>query len=343
MVKTGSVPAGLLFSGPSGSGKTTAARILASALTDAELGYIEVDAASNGGVDAVRTMIDSLRFGTGEPRVIAYDEAQSMSREAYNALLKTLEEPPPGVHFILITTEPEKIPETVKTRVMEFEFQRIPTEAIFDRMVQVVTAEKINITGDLLRLLTHRAQGNLRTALTLLDQVWRAGIGTVESFLDLLGEEDFAPALIAASANGDLEQVFIAFETQMARGGNPGVIVSGLVHCFRDVLVLRSGGKIATTGPGLEARMELATRLGPDRIVSVIKLLWDLRTRVRASDDPVSNVELVLVLMTDMFARGKAAAPPIVHAVKPVTASIPVQAPQRPLTPEELRQRLAGR
>lgn len=347
MVRSGEVPSGLLFSGPSGSGKTTAARILASALTDNNsMSYTEIDAASNGGVEAVRNLTESLRY-VASTRVVVYDEAQSMSRDAFNALLKTLEEPPEGVVFILATTEPEKIPETVKTRLMEFRFRRGTPADIFDRLVHVASAEAITVSQPLLQMLADRAEGNFRSALTLLDMVHRAGITTVEQFTDLSGEQDFAPRIVSAALAGDIAGVYAALDTVMMSVGDASVVATGIVRCLRDMLVLRSGGVLAVAGTSLEARRELSLRVGPDRVVAAMRMLWDIRTRMRAADDPKSNLELALALITDVFARGKSQAPaaptvatPLPRAQTFFKAEMP-SPDSKPLTVEEMR-RLLG-
>jgi DNA polymerase-3 subunit gamma/tau len=333
MVATGSVPTGLLFAGASGSGKTTAARVLANALGG---DVIEVDAASHGSVDDVRKMIESLKYSAqGDKRVVIYDEAHSMSKEAYNALLKTLEEPPAGTYFILVTTEPQKIPETVKGRLIEFTFNKLKPADIHDRLVYVVIQEEISISDPLLALFADRAEGSMRDALMLLDLASRAGIENVEQYRELTGESDVAPELVEALATGDASQIWSAVGTSMQRVPDPNQIAAALVQCLKEVLILRAGGQISISGARLALRQDLAARIEPERILQAMKILWDLRSKVRTTADPRGNLDLALVLVSEAFTRGKqlpsqAQAPAVVP--KP-----PAPAPQRRLTLAEMK------
>jgi DNA polymerase-3 subunit gamma/tau len=309
MVKVNRIPTGLLFSGIHGSGKTSAARILASKVTgenaeaSAGLRVIEIDAASNGTVGDIRALIETLRYDVGsEHRVVILDEAQSMTREAFNALLKTLEEPPAGTIFILNTTEPDKIPDTVKSRLMEFEFSRVAPAEILDRLALIATAEKINVTVDLLELLSDRANGSVRDAIVLLDQISVAGIRTKEEFAELSGDKDTASPLLFAFLTGDLGQSYQALEVQMRLTGDPSRISSSLVGGLRDILVLRSGGTIKARGLALQARNQLAHKLSSEQVLEALKLLWDLKTKIRPSEDALENLELVVGLLTRILA-----------------------------------------
>lgn len=328
MVETGRVPSGLLFAGPRGSGKTSAARILSSEL-DADA--IEVDAASNGSVESVRQMIDALRYSTGsEHRVVIYDEAHSMSREAYNALLKTLEEPPSGTIFVLVTTEPEKIPETVKSRLMEFVFSKVSPAEIYDRLVHVFQSEQLMISDALMVLIAERADGSVRDALNMLDQCHRADIEDVETFKSLNGERDEAPRLIAALMSGNHDKIFSVAADISKRTTDPSKISGMLIELLRDLLVIRSGGELSMATSAIEARRELTLRLEPERILAALKLLWDLRTKIRSSTDTRGNLDLMLVLVSEIFTRGKQQPTPV-QAPPPAPPK-----PERRLTLDEL-------
>ena len=329
MVQTKQVPTGMLFSGVRGGGKTSAARILGREL---KADVIEVDAASNGSVDSVRTMIDNLRYTTsGEARLVIYDEAHSMSREAFNALLKTLEEPPIGVLFVLITTEPEKIPETVKSRLMEFVFNKVSASDIYDRLSFVVQDGQLVVQDDLLVLISERADGSVRDALMLLDQCSRAGIESVSEFMKMANESDDAPELILALMSGDHSKIFSTVDSALSRSTNPNKIADRLISAFRDMLILRSGGTLSLGASSIEARRELAVRLEAERILAAMKLLWDLKTRIRTSSDSKGNLDLVLVLVSEIFTRGKQLA-----SVALPVAPAPVIAPPTPPVEERL-------
>lgn len=340
MVATNRVPQGLLFSGPSGVGKTTVARILAQALnpTSQYLETVELDAASNGGVEAVRTLIEQLRYSTGGAyRVVILDEAHSMTREAFNALLKTLEEPPAGTIFVLVTTEPEKLPETILTRLIEFEFRRVSPAEIFDRLVYVIEQEQIDISPELLHYLAQYADGSVRKALMRLDQVALAQVTTVADYAELTGDRDDAPALVAALATGNDEHIFEVLDRILDQSGSPAHVYSAVVGVLRDILVLRSGGSLQIEGAGFEARKELAYLLEKDRVIAACNILWQWKTRLRGSENGRTNLELALILVAEVFNRGKVQ-PPSQPAPQPAPpASVATTpAPEAEVQPRKL-------
>ncbi len=166
----------LLFSGPRGTGKTTTARIIAKQLnadlSEAELAMnvIEIDAASHTGVDNVREIIENLRYNTRGHKVVILDEAHMLSKNAFNALLKTLEEPPPGVTFILVTTEPHKLIPTVRSRCQIYEFLEVGLQALYSYYTDIAQKESLNITPDQLHGVALRANGSVRDGLSILQK-----------------------------------------------------------------------------------------------------------------------------------------------------------------------------
>jgi len=321
MVQQRELPEGFLLSGPKGTGKTSVARIISSSL---EADVIELDAASNGTVDDVRKLIEQLRYSSGSVyRVVIWDEAQSMSREAFNALLKTLEEPPADTIFILVTTEPEKIPEPVQSRLTEFTFNKISAAEIKSRLLKICEAEGFTVADDLLTVIAERADGSARDGIKALDFIHRSSVSSIDEYNVITGFADTAPGLLLTMLEGDAGRTFEMLEEQLLSVSDPAAVSSRIISCLRDVLVLRSGGSIHLTGDGLDARKELAHQLEPERILAVCRILWDLKTKIRVSDDPRGNLELAIILVQEALMRGR-------EPLTPVKAPEPVVAVEKP-------------
>lgn len=339
MTEKNAVPHALVFSGPSGTGKTSGARILASALNPdqaeaiangSSIDVVEIDSASNGGVADVRRMVDTLRYAASanSTRVVIYDEAHSITREGWNALLKPTEEES-GTIFVFVTTEPERIPDTVLSRVREFEFHRVPPYEIGQRLVQIAKAEGIKIEGSLIGHLAETANGNVRGAIMRLDQAWQAGISTLEEYVQLRGEADRSPDLIRAMLTADFAVLSKELEDQLSTSANPHRITNDLVQTLSDLLVYRSGGVTEHVGQAQQARKELAYLLEQERIVSAMKIIWDLKTRVKSSSHPASDVRLAVTLIGDLLTRGRPAAPVASPAVPAPTPKPVVTDPKK--------------
>lgn len=328
MVEKRQVPVGILLAGPSGTGKTTVARVLASSL-DAD--SIEVDGASRGGVAEVRALVESLRYGhQGEHRVVIIDEAQSITRDGFNSFLKTLEEPPSGTIFVFCTTEPEKIPETVLTRLIEFEFRRVSPAEILDRLLFIAEQEQIEMPTPILADISQRSDGSVRSAIMLLDQVHRAGVTERSEYEQLLGVHDSGPRLLAAIVLGNRARAFEILDEELQAVGSPGVVASQLIRVLRDIMVLHGGGTLEHTGRSLEVRRTLAARADPDNIYRTARVMWELKTRMRFSDDPRGNLELAIMLMLDTYTAGQSRA---------ATAPAAPTTTPRKMTLDEMRQR----
>jgi len=202
-IKMGWISHAYLFAGPRGTGKTTVARIFAKALNCREgptvdpcnkcdqcisiqqgtsLDVIELDAASNRGIDEIRNLREQTRFVPmgGRYRVFIIDEAHMLTQEAFNALLKTLEEPPPGIMFILATTDPQKIPPTIISRCLRFDFRRIPDELIEKRLEEIARGESIEYEKGALEILARYADGSLRDALAYMEEAILYGGGSLK-------------------------------------------------------------------------------------------------------------------------------------------------------------------
>jgi len=311
-----------LFCGPRGTGKTTTARVLAKALncknlSDGEpcgecepcksfqegrsLDVIEIDGASNRGVDDIRSLRERVGYAAagGGYKVYIVDEVHMLTNEAFNALLKTLEEPPPKVAFIFATTEPAKVPPTILSRCQRFDFRRIAPEPVKAALVNVTRAEGIEIEDAALELIARRASGSLRDAFSLLDQVTAFGEGAItravtEEALGVISEDSLFD-LTALWAERATDKAFAHLSAQWEAGIDPGDWAQAFGEHLRSLLAARVGGEAS---PG--ERFEAAA--APFQLGDLLRaqvMLSDLKLRLRFLTDPRPEVELfVLRLFT---------------------------------------------
>jgi len=252
-----------IFTGTRGVGKTTTARILARALNcdkgptpapcgecdscrqiiaGSSLDVLEIDGASNRGVDDVRQLRENIAYTSmsGRYRVIVIDEVHMLTREAFNALLKTLEEPPPRVVFIFATTEPHRIPATIHSRCQRHDFRRISTEQIQQRLEFICTSEQVDFDPEALLLVARKADGSMRDALSLLDQVYsycegRMELDKVRTVLGVVGADAYA-AIMRAVVDKKQEPVLEVVRDILIRGYDLREFVVGLEEYLRDMI-----------------------------------------------------------------------------------------------------------
>ena len=333
MARLGTMPSALLLSGKHGSGKTSTARIVGAALNcEAEdqpadkwpcgscpsceavaagnsLDVIEVDAASNGGVDAVRKLRDLVSYGSpGAWKLVLLDEAHAMSKDAFNALLKIFEEPPEHTLFVLLTTEPGKILGTVVSRCMTFTFASIAPDAIARRLEHICRFEQIDAEPALLAEIASRADGSMRDAVMLLDQAASTLVSeglTLANFEKVFGQGDYVLPVVAAMAAGDYPGVYAALDGALGQAGEPGAVIGKVADLLADLLTLRCGGSVTAQGMPLAARQELAARLDVPRLTRAMKALWDYQTRVRVEDRRAA-LKLAAVVVTEQLCPPRA-------------------------------------
>ena len=338
-VAGGRVAHGYLFAGPRGVGKTTAARVLAMALNcerrdsaavagepcgacdsctriwtgAANLDVVELDAASNRGVDDARDLRERAMYAAsaeGRHKVYIVDESHMLTREAWNALLKILEEPPPGVVFVFATTEPQKIAQSaapILSRLQRFDFRRIGPHAIVERLRQVVAAEGLAAADDALHLIAKSADGGMRDGLSILDQVVSFGTGpvTADRVRDVLGliPDDVYGELLRVVAERDSAAVFPLVGRLVDGGADLGEFVTGAGEVLRAVLMANLGGKPEGFTEAMQALIERyrAPLPAPD-VVRLLGVLTELEPQLRASGNARLVVELLL-LRWAMMAR----------------------------------------
>jgi DNA polymerase-3 subunit gamma/tau len=329
-VAAGRVAHGYLFAGPRGVGKTTAARILAMALNcerraagegepcgecdsctrvwtgAANLDVVELDAASNRGVDDARDLRERAMYAAsteGGHKVYIVDEAHMLTREAWNALLKILEEPPPRVVFVFATTEPQKIAQSaapILSRLQRFDFRRIGPRAIADRLRQVVAAERLVADDEALHVIAKSADGGMRDGLSILDQVVSFGDGPVTAVRvrEVLGliSDDVYGELLRLVSERDPKAVFPLVERLVDAGADLGEFVAGAGEVLRAVLLGNLGGKPEGF---TEATLALIERYrsplpAPD-VVRLLAVLSELEPQLRSSGNVRLGVELLLL------------------------------------------------
>ncbi|MFN9923574.1 MAG: DNA polymerase III subunit gamma/tau [Cyanobacteriota bacterium] len=324
---SGRIAPAYLFSGPRGTGKTSSARILARSLNcsagsgptpepcgqcelcrsiaaGTALDVIEIDAASNTGVDNIRELIERSRFAPVQARwkVYVVDECHMLSTAAFNALLKTLEEPPPRVVFVLATTDPQRVLPTILSRCQRFDFRRIPLEAMLQHLQFIADQEKIGISAEALHVVAQRAQGGLRDAESLLDQLslLPAPIEAIAVW-ELLGAvpEQELLELAEAMAAADPLAVIEVGRQLLERGREPASLLQGLASLLRDLLlagVAPDRLELTSVSPGLRPRLpEVARRIGKARL-----LLWQAQLKgseqqLRLSVQPRLWLEVLLL------------------------------------------------
>ncbi|MCL4293889.1 MAG: DNA polymerase III subunit gamma/tau, partial [Acidimicrobiia bacterium] len=281
-----------LFSGPRGTGKTTTARILAKAVNCTALGtdgepcgecencravaagtfgdLVELDAASNNGVEAIRDLIDRVHLGTGAStrrKVYLVDEVHMLSNAATNALLKTLEEPPGHVVFVLATTNPEKVLPTIRSRTQHFEFSLIPTDVLAGHLAGVLRSEGVEADPEALDALARAAAGSARDALSLLDQALAHEPDHLraEAVASIFGRTPFErrAAILGAVAGEDAGGALAALQELLDSGHEPRRVAADLLQALRDAFVLVAAeGRVRVDLPDDER--EALARLGAE-------------------------------------------------------------------------------
>ena len=355
-----------LFCGPRGTGKTSSARILAKSLNcltyetpnpqpcgqcevclgvnnGSILDIVEIDAASNTGVDNIRELIDRAQFAPVQCRYNVYvvAECHMLSTAAFNAFLKTLEEPPDRVIFVLATTDPQRVLPTIISRCQRFDFRRIPLEAMVSHLTTIAQQEAIDITDDALRLVAQVAQGGLRDAESLLDQLGLLeGEITIEAVWDLVGavsERDLL-ALIQAISADDGAQVLMLVRRLLDLGREPLIVLQSLVAFYRDLLIAKTAGNrrelVAITPPVWTEMIAFTQALPLPLLLASQQQLRTAEIQVKNTTQPRLWLEIALMGLLPS-AQGQPAAVTAAALPGPAVQSPSVSPPQpKPPSPE---------
>ena len=377
-IASGRIAQAFVFAGQRGSGKTTTARILARALScvngptadpcgtcDAcveiaqgrDIDVLEIDAASHTGIDTIReVIIDNLAFAPVRNRykVFIIDEVHQLSGSSFNALLKSIEEPPPHVIFMMATTELHKIPDTILSRSQVFEFRTIPTRLITAQLRKIVDAEGITAEDAPLALIARAAEGSMRDAQSALDQVIAfagktIGVDDVSTVLGLVGR-DLLFDLVDAVVAEDGPAAFALADRAVEAGHDLRLVLRELSRVIRDLMIVSVDPSRAGDGELAEGERErltqLATRFSREDLMRAFDLLSNAEQEIRTASHPRYQFEMLLLKwmhtrkltpLTELLASGGAAAPkaqlPTPNAQLPRKPSASVAPAARPVAP----------
>ncbi len=349
-LREGRISHAYLFAGPRGTGKTSMARILAKAVNCLNedvnarpdntcdicravnegrlIDLIEIDAASNTSVEDIRDLRDKVAFRPTVARYKIYiiDEVHMLSNSAFNALLKTLEEPPEHVIFVLATTEPHKIPATVLSRCQRFDFRRLFVQEIKGRLEEISREEGVQVEDGALTLMARSAGGGMRDAISLLDQLISYGSGRItrEQVMDVLGtvDESRIAALVDALGKKDKAVALRTLNEMIDGGVEPKQLATQIVSFLRDLLLLRSGGKSLLDLP--QESVELLERLAPeftlDTLLLAVRKFEEAVRSPGAAAYPSLPLELAVLETVAALERPPAPRPTAVPPARPAPA-----------------------
>lgn len=314
-----------IFTGPRGIGKTTTARILAKALNCEKgptptpcnecpaclaitqgnsLDVLEIDGASNRGIDEIRNLRENIRFTptTGKYRIYIIDEVHMLTKEAFNALLKTLEEPPSHALFIFATTEIHKVPSTILSRCQRFDFKRIPIKTIMAHLKHICDSDKIKVEEDALLQIAKKADGSMRDSQSILDQIISFSGETIkfENVAQALGviHQDLYFKFSDLILEKNLKEIILQAQEIFNSGYDLTEFLLGLEEHFRNILITVSTGStelIEISENYLKRYAEVAPKFNENDLIAILKIISDTMLSVKTSQQPQLKFELGLI------------------------------------------------
>ncbi|MCJ7617501.1 MAG: DNA polymerase III subunit gamma/tau [Desulfobacterales bacterium] len=330
-VKSSRVAHAILFTGPRGTGKTTVARILAKAMNCKDgptpvpcntcrscreitsgnaVDVFEIDGASNNGVEQIRSLRENINYmpANSPNKIYIIDEVHMLSISAFNALLKTLEEPPSHVMFIFATTEPHKIPITILSRCQRHDFKLIDIESISNHMKDICSKEHIDITEESLMLIAREADGSIRDALSLLDQIMACSEGTInyKNILDILGVADRKIIFDISNAilRKDIPEVLNVVDEIYDRGYEMKKFYADIIEHFRNLLVVKMGKKISKLinlpSHEIELMQDQVQDISEAYLNQIFDLLFKEEASIRLSAQPKLALEIALIRLSQI-------------------------------------------
>lgn len=308
-IETNEFKQAYLFCGSAGTGKTTSARIFANEINKGEGRIVEIDGASNNGVDNIRNLIDNCKMKSldGTYKVFIIDEVHMLSIGAFNALLKILEEPPKGTIFILCTTDPQKIPATILSRVQRFDFKRIPTQRIMNRLIYIIEkenqtrTEQIEYTDEALQYIAQLAEGGMRDAITKLDTVlgFTQNI-TSEAVIKCLGltSTQFILEILDNIIAKEPKNILGAIDTIFLEGKDLKLFIKDSIKVLIDVIKCQMGSSSENIPQSGQARVtNIIEHSTPGQLLSILDSYNSLYFKIRYEHNPKIFIESELLYL----------------------------------------------
>lgn len=333
-----------VFAGPRGTGKTSLAKIFAREvnhinpdIADEDFAdIIEIDAASNNGVDEIRVIRDTANYSpmSLNYKIYIIDEVHMLSSSAFNALLKTIEEPPKQVKFILATTDPQKIPATILSRTQRFDFKRIDAKVIQKRLEQILNLEKIPFEEDALKIIAKVAEGGMRDALSLLDQIIAYGKIDLANTLEVTGTTQITTLeeYLTYITDGNSQQALITLEKVLSDGKDAQRFILDIINILRDVMLVDIADDMLNTAVELAYLKNIKNKLSIELIQKMIDSLNETAVQIQKSIQSDIYLEILTVKLALLFENTADAVQEV--KVKTLTQAVEVKKESIPVLDE---------